>query len=102
MLRRTPSSTLFPYTTLFRSYLDYAAAVANDDEDFRTTALDQLRDYQTDLADFLAVANPNLDAAALAELRRVHTQQLGGQADAYAAGDHDPAYDVAHQAVVHS
>src|SRR5687768_18209899 len=75
MLRRTPSSTLFPYTTLFRSYLDYAAAVANDDEDFRTTALDQLRDYQTDLADFLAVANPNLDAAALAELLRVHRSE---------------------------
>src|SRR3712207_9189781 len=26
MIRRPPRSTLFPYTTLFRSYIDFAAA----------------------------------------------------------------------------
>src|SRR5690554_7548360 len=30
MIRRPPRSTLFPYTTLFRSALGFAAAVADD------------------------------------------------------------------------
>src|SRR2546429_6035801 len=31
MIRRPPRSTLFPYTTLFRSFLDTAALIANLD-----------------------------------------------------------------------
>src|SRR3712207_8858067 len=30
MIRRPPRSTLFPYTTLFRSYLDHAAPFEED------------------------------------------------------------------------
>ena len=84
------------------AYLRYVAGVAADDQDLRTTALDQLRDYQTDLTNFLAVANPNLDAGDLTALLRTHTEQLVAQADAYAAGDYDAAYDVAHEAFAHS
>src|SRR5437868_11384603 len=30
MLRRPPTSTLFPYTTLFRSFLDFRSLAANE------------------------------------------------------------------------
>ena len=84
------------------AYLDYAAGTANEEEGLQAEALDRLEADQNDLADSLAGANPNLDAGDLTGLFRMHTQQLVTQADAYAARDFHRAYDIAHEAFVHS
>src|SRR3712207_8840404 len=39
MIRRPPRSTLFPYTTLFRSVPDVAAVTAHDDGDVGAVAV---------------------------------------------------------------
>src|SRR5258705_7954610 len=40
MIRRPPRSTLFPYTTLFRSYIDRLAAIADGHRKHATWNLD--------------------------------------------------------------
>src|SRR2546430_9232621 len=44
MIRRPPRSTLFPYTTLFRSLLDLARVLAHDQR--RQRAVDDVADRQ--------------------------------------------------------
>src|SRR3712207_6928666 len=57
MIRRPPRSTLFPYTTLFRSYNDLANATKDRDHGTYQLALklltDELEDEQT-IEDILA------------------------------------------------
>src|SRR5687768_18055490 len=54
MLRRPPRSTLFPYTTLFRSRRHQARSDGQADEERRLTAAETL-DVFDDLADVLAL-----------------------------------------------
>src|SRR5258708_9295880 len=55
MIRRPPRSTLFPYTTLFRSLLDYETATSHT-----ITVLATSSDGSTNSADFtIAVTNLN-------------------------------------------
>src|SRR3712207_8322790 len=63
MIRRPPRSTLFPYTTLFRSADDPVGdrlAVLRDPDQVLARVLDRLLDRQRDLAR-LAVADPDED-----------------------------------------
>ncbi len=73
-------------------YLDYVAAVADDDNDAQDAALEGLRDYRSDFSTFLAEANPFLDADGLEALLETHTDHLVAQVAAYKDEDYRQAY----------
>src|SRR3712207_7994716 len=54
MIRRPPRSTLFPYTTLFRSALDDAGLKLHDIDGFATTGVSRFS--ATQLADYFGIA----------------------------------------------
>src|SRR3712207_7551868 len=56
MIRRPPRSTLFPYTTLFRSEL-MRARLASEDVFVRATAADLIGELDPDPANTRALAN---------------------------------------------
>src|SRR3712207_8782407 len=71
MIRRPPRSTLFPYTTLFRSDGDVAAAVEDHlrtMERFLATGHDVMRAYLTGAA--------TTDAEAVVDRSEEHTSEL--------------------------
>src|SRR3712207_7455071 len=70
MIRRPPRSTLFPYTTLFRSHL-LAQPDGRDDDDRRLVALRQGLEQRVDRRD----AQPD-------EVRRRQQERLVGDAPA--------------------
>src|SRR5437868_11408886 len=65
MIRRPPISTLFPYTTLFRSYQQALAAVAAADA--------QAQNAERELARYRALANLNPQAVAQQQLDQAET-----------------------------
>jgi hypothetical protein len=85
-----------------RYYLDYVAAVADDDSAAQEAALAGLRDYRSDFSRFLANANPFLDADALESMIAIHARHLVDQVTAYAAGDFDTAYRTLREAYAHT
>lgn len=77
--------------------VDYARASSEDDEAGKQRALEQLADFRTDLADFLAGANPEFTAAAEAEALQLHLDQL----TAIFADDHERVYETQREAYAH-
>src|SRR3712207_1757102 len=76
MIRRPPRSTLFPYTTLFRSGVDDVAAVAAVDEVVAVAATDDV-DLRGGLAAGVEVAPQHVVAAAAGDqVRAVPAEQL--------------------------
>src|SRR5258708_10448594 len=55
MIRRPPRSTLFPYTTLFRSYFDYGAATAYSVIDYPDEVAAATAQLSTNAAGFARV-----------------------------------------------
>jgi hypothetical protein len=75
------------------AYLAFVDALGSGDDDEREESLARLHNYHERIAQFLASANPMLDAAAVSDLIRRHVQSLITQAEATAA--HDPGRAVA-------
>src|SRR3712207_8733724 len=65
MIRRPPRSTLFPYTTLFRSAL-HAAAAAGDDADARAVAAGRIAAREAVAGGERGDGAPGADAGAFA------------------------------------
>ncbi|MDP8904090.1 MAG: copper amine oxidase [Chloroflexota bacterium] len=82
-------------------FVDYTVGLASGDDDARQQALDRLDNYRTDFGQFLAGANPNFDADAIAEGLQVHVDQLVEQIDTYADGDYAKAYELEREAYMH-
>lgn len=83
-------------------YLDYVAAVADDDSGAADAALEGLGTYRSDFSAFLADANPFLEAPALEALLETHTEQLVEQVAAYQAEEYDAAYSTLREAYAHT
>jgi hypothetical protein len=88
---------------LWRSHIgyvvDYTRGHADGDEDAANRAEEGMRAYQTEFAQFLAGANPNLSAQTLTELLEDHLGQLQEVAHLQ-TGDYEAVYEgarVAHQ-----
>lgn len=88
---------------LWRSHIgyvvDYTRAHADGNEEAANTAEEGMRGYQTEFAQFLAGANPNLSAETLGELLEDHLGQLQEVAHLQ-TGDYEAVYQgarVAHQ-----
>lgn len=75
-------------------YVNYIDASRSNDEAARTAATNEINSYADQLADFLAAANPHLDAAALSQLFQEHAGHLIGQVEAFAARDYDGTYSL--------
>jgi tetratricopeptide (TPR) repeat protein len=90
------------WSTHTTAYLAYVVATTNADEAGRQQALSQLDAYSTDFSQFMADANPKLSASALQGMLDHHTRLLIAEADAYAAGDYQEAYDLARESFEHS
>ena len=83
------------------AYLAYIEATRTNDAAARTQAIGQVNTYAEQLADFLAAANPFLDAEALAALFQEHAAHLAGQVEAYAASDYEATYTLVRTAYSH-
>ncbi|HVM30862.1 MAG TPA: hypothetical protein VM305_08870 [Candidatus Limnocylindrales bacterium] len=82
-------------------FVDYTVGLATGDEPAKEQALERLDNYRADFSQFLAGANPNLDAAELAEGLQVHVNQLVEQIEAYAEDDFARAYEFEREAYMH-
>ncbi|MBA3779122.1 MAG: copper amine oxidase [Chloroflexi bacterium] len=95
-----------PFGTLWAAhigyYIDYIQALRDEDEAAAESAREQLAAYGEKFGEFLAKANPNLEAAAVQELVDSHTGHLLAQVDEYAAADYPGAYAVGREAYAHS
>jgi hypothetical protein len=90
------------WTSHVGSYFAYVEALAADDQAAAATALAGLTDYRQDFSGFVADANPLVTEGVLASLIEIHSDHLVSQADAYAAGDYEAAYELARDAYIHS
>src|SRR3712207_7663265 len=72
MIRRPPRSTLFPYTTLFRSALEAAAKAAGDDQTAKLAR--EIRKEEEQMLSDLRELLPELAAQALRS--EEHTSEL--------------------------
>jgi hypothetical protein len=79
-------------------YLQYVAAVAEDDAASQNLALDGLRQYRSDFSTFLSDANPFLAPDDLESMLAAHTGHLIDQVTSYAEGDFDAAYGTLREA----
>ena len=83
------------------AYLRYIDATRAKDEAARTQAVDEISLYARQLGEFLAAANPHLDAAATAQLFREHAQHLIDQVEAFGKGDYDTTYTTVRHGYAH-
>lgn len=74
------------------AYLSFIDATRANEEVAKNKALEGINSYAGQLAQFLAAANPHLDAAATAQLLRQHAQHLVDQVDAFGKGDYRATY----------
>ena len=74
------------------AYLEYIDAAKAGDATAKAAALDRVNQYASEIAAFLASANPNLDANAVTGLLQQHAGHLTGQVDAFTAQDYDGTY----------
>src|SRR3712207_7151672 len=73
MIRRPPRSTLFPYTTLFRSFTYYRSGVTSNNEN---AMVGPGREYRNSFAaDFIQDGVPNLFARSVKEVNRINTMR---------------------------
>lgn len=83
-------------------FVDYVKGTANDDEEMKQMALDELSQYRKDFSQFLESATEErLEADALAEGLQMHVKQLIGAFDSYVAGDYEKAYEYEREAINH-
>src|SRR5438552_11657690 len=75
MLRRPPSSTLFPYTTLFRSELRSLADTFNEMLDRLESSFGRLAQFAADLAHELRTPINNLRGEAEVSLSKARTAE---------------------------
>jgi len=73
-------------------YLAYVTAKKTGDAAAQSTAAQNLQQYGTALADFLARVNPRLSTATLSQLISAHTSDLVKEADQYVSGSYAAAY----------
>jgi hypothetical protein len=90
------------WTSHVGSYFAYVEALAEEDQAAAETALAGLTHYRHDFSGFVADANPLVTQAVFASLIEAHSDHLVRQADAYAAGDYEAAYQLARDAYDHS
>ncbi|HVM16156.1 MAG TPA: hypothetical protein VM290_01055 [Gaiellaceae bacterium] len=83
-----------------RFFVEYTTALAKNDEAAQNQAVQNLQAYVGTFSAFLAEAT-GLPEEALTEGITEHVNQLKGQIDAYAAGDHAEAYELTRQAYHH-
>src|SRR5205814_9201356 len=76
--RPPPSSSLFPYTTLFRSQMESASHIGPEVSEVRRLVVVPFRPLRTDPdSDFLAISLPDAITHSLAGLRsEEHTSEL--------------------------
>jgi hypothetical protein len=84
-----------------QAYLSFIDATRSKDDAAKNTALDGINNYVGQLANFLAAANPNLDAAATAQLLRQHAQHLIDQVVAFGKGNYDATYAIVRDGYAH-
>ena len=89
------------WTAHLVAYLDYVDAVREDDQDRIATVRQTLAAYGRVFGEFMASANPELSAEAVAELIAMHTASLVKMVDAYKASDYAAANQTAAEAYVH-
>lgn len=82
-------------------FVDYVTATANDDEAGKQMALEELAQYKQDFSTFLAEANPNLKAEALAEGLQMHVNQLIGAFNHYVEAEYEITYNEYREAYAH-
>ncbi|WP_027965001.1 hypothetical protein [Halalkalibacillus halophilus] len=83
-------------------FVDYVMATAEDDEEGRQQALDELAEYRTEFSQFLESAtDERLEAESLADGLQMHVDQLIGAFDSYVAGDFETAYEYEREAMHH-
>ncbi|UOQ49839.1 copper amine oxidase [Gracilibacillus caseinilyticus] len=84
-------------------FVDYVKATANEDEEAKQAALDELAQYREDFSTFMETATDgNISADAVAAELQEHVNQLIGSFDAYAAGNYEEAYDSFHEGYVYA
>jgi len=69
-------------------FVDYVTATAQGNDAAKQQALDNLAQYKTQFSQFLAGANPNLNATALSDGLQTHVNQLLGAFNDYASKDY--------------
>ncbi|HWH13141.1 MAG TPA: hypothetical protein VNT51_00225 [Miltoncostaeaceae bacterium] len=82
-------------------FVDYTVATAKKDEAGKREALTGLEGYTQGFSQFLASANPNLDAEELQSGLAMHVEQLRTAIDHYDAGRHAAAYTAIREAHTH-
>jgi hypothetical protein len=82
-------------------FVDYVKATAGNDEEGRKAALAALDNYRADFSGFLAGANPNLEASALADGLQMHVNQLVSAFDSYVAKDYETTYASVRETYAH-
>lgn len=82
-------------------FVDYVVATSKNDEAGRKAALAKLDNYRTDFSTFLASANPNLEASALADGLQMHVNQLVSAFDSYVNKDYATTYASYREAYAH-
>jgi hypothetical protein len=82
-------------------YLAYLSSTIAGDEDGKQKARNELAAYGETAGAFLAAANPNLNADAVAGLIDKHSNDLLDQVDAYAAGDYAKTYQLVREGYGH-
>src|SRR2546430_11174918 len=80
MIRRPPRSTLFPYTTLFRSRLTVSAAGFAEAQADVTVAVSSVRDIMVTLKPLAAKETVKVQAPASSKIGR-HTSELQSQSN---------------------
>jgi hypothetical protein len=75
------------------AYVAYIDATQANDDAASTRATSQVNLYASQLADFLAGANPHLDAGVLTAMFQQHAGHLTSQVEAYGASDYERTYE---------
>jgi hypothetical protein len=75
------------------AYVAYIDATQANDSAASAQATSQVNLYASQLADFLASANPHLDAGALTSMFQQHAGHLTSQVEAYGASDYERTYE---------
>jgi hypothetical protein len=83
------------------AYLDYIDGVRADDTAEKERTLGILRGYGPEFGAFIASANTQLPADAVADLIHHHVEALIGQVNAFAAEDYPRAFSTVHEAYGH-
>jgi len=79
-------------------FADYTVGAREDDDDMKEDALDDLKDYQEDIADFFSGAIPSVERATVIAGSGEHRDLFIDAIDAYEDGDYEEAYELQREA----